>query len=236
MTDASLIAANLKRVRDAVAEAEAKYDRKPGCVKILAASKTQTVETVAVAIAAGQTRFGESYVQEAQKKIAEIGDSEIEWHFIGPIQSNKTRRIASLFSWVHGVDRESIARRLSEQRPAESPRLNVCIQVNVSGEATKSGVQPGGVETLLETISAAPGLKTRLKIRGLMAIPAPDADGTRQRKAFAAVRHIFDKYAEAYEMDTLSMGMSGDFDAAIAEGATLVRLGTAIFGERKRRK
>lgn len=229
MTDASPVAANLKRVQDAVAEAEAKYNREPGGVRILAASKAQTVETVAAAIAAGQTRFGESYVQEARKKIAELGGDALEWHFIGPVQSNKTRHIASLFSWVHSVDRESVARRLAEQRPAESPRLNVCVQVNLSGEATKSGVGSGGVENLLAAVAASP----RLKLRGLMAIPAPDADGARQRKAFAEVRNIFDEYAGAYEMDTLSMGMSGDFDAAIAEGATLVRLGTAIFGERK---
>ena len=230
--DVSLIAANLDRVRNAVMEAEARYNRSPGCVNILAASKAQTTEAVAAAIAAGQTRFGESYVQEARKKIAETHDDELEWHFIGPIQSNKTRRIASLFSWAHGVDRESIAERLSEQRPSELPDLNVCIQVNVSGEQAKSGVAPGDVEELMESVSALP----KLKLRGLMAIPAPETDVARQRKAFAHVKRIFDNCVEAYEMDVLSMGMSNDFEAAIAEGATLVRLGTAIFGERKQRR
>ncbi len=221
------IATNLKRVTDAIRAAEVKYGRAPGCVKLLAVSKTKPAAVISEAIAAGQTAFGESYVQEAQQKIERIGGGRIEWHFIGPIQSNKTRRIASLFAWVHGVDRGAVARRLSGQRPPGLPALNVCIQVNLSAEKTRAGVAPAGVGEMLETAAVLPGLK----VRGLMAIPAP-AGSDRQRRAFAAVKHIFDAYSGAYALDTLSLGMSGDFEAAIAEGATLVRLGTAVFGAR----
>ncbi len=227
-TDAR-IAASLARVKDAIGAAEAQYGRAPGAVKLLAVSKTRPPAMIAAALAAGQTAFGESYVREAREKIEAIGDDKAEWHFIGPVQSNKTRHIASLFSWVHSVDRESVARRLSQQRSPELPALNVCIQINISAEKTKSGVAPADVGEILASAAALPGLK----VRGLMAMPAPETEAARQRQAFAAVRRIFDAHSAAYDLDTLSIGMSGDFRAAIAEGATIIRLGTAIFGARE---
>ena len=222
----------IARANGAVRAAEVKYGREPGSVKLLAVSKTMPASAVTEALAAGQTAFGESYVQEARQKIAELGHDRVEWHFIGPMQSNKTRRVASLFSWVHGVDREVIARRLSGQRPAELPLLNVCVQVNISAEPSKSGVAPGELAEILETTAALPGLH----LRGLMMMPGRESDVGRQRRVFAEARRIFDAHSGVYALDTLSMGMSGDFEAAIAEGATMIRLGTLIFGARRSRR
>ena len=182
-----------------------------------------------VAYEAGQSAFGESYVQEALDKIAALRDLPLEWHFIGPIQSNKTRAIAENFSWVHSVDRLKIAERLSAQRPQNLPPLNVCIQVNVSGEDSKSGVSPSEVLELAQAVAQLP----RLKLRGLMAIPAPTEGTEAQRIPFAQLRELMRQLnAQGLELDALSMGMSHDFEAAMLEGATIMRIGTAIFGER----
>jgi PLP dependent protein len=179
--------------------------------------------------ACGQREFGENYLQEALDKQAGLRDLPLTWHFIGPIQSNKTRAIAEHFSWVHSVDRLKIAERLSAQRPAGLPPLQVCIEVNVSGEASKGGVTPADLPALAAAVSKLPGLQ----LRGLMAIPAPTADQAAQRAAFRRVREQFEALrAHGYALDTLSMGMSGDLEAAILEGATIVRIGTALFGER----
>ncbi len=202
-------------------------------VQLLAVSKTFGADAVLEAIAAGQTAFGENYLQEALDKIAAVSSAvpgrDIAWHFIGPIQSNKTRPIAASFDWVHTVERLKIAQRLSEQRPAELAPLNICIQVNISGEDTKSGVTAAELPALARLVAQLP----RLRLRGLMAIPEPQPDAARQRAAFAQLRMLFDALrADGIAIDTLSMGMSADMDAAIAEGATIVRVGTAIFGAR----
>ena len=196
---------------------------------LLAVSKTFPAAAVREAYAAGQRAFGESYVQEALDKMAQLRDLDLEWHFIGPIQSNKTRAIAENFAWVHGVDRLKIAERLSAQRPAGLPPLQVCIQVNVSGEDSKSGVPPHETAHLARQVAALPGLA----LRGLMAIPAPVAELDDQRKPFAQVRQLMQQLrASGLQLDTLSMGMSQDMEAAIHEGATIVRIGSAIFGNR----
>lgn len=196
---------------------------------LLAVSKTFSPEAVREVFRAGQTRFAESYVQEAIAKIAALQDLPIEWHFIGPIQSNKTRAIAERFAWVHSVDKLKIAERLSAQRPAASPALQVCLQVNVSGEDSKSGVPPGEVAELAHAVARLPNLH----LRGLMAIPAPSEEVAVQRSSFAQLRELRDRLnREGLQLDTLSMGMSDDLAAAIAEGATMVRIGTAIFGDR----
>jgi len=198
---------------------------------LIAVSKTHPAEMVRAAAAAGQRNFGENYVQEALAKIAALSDLPLAWHFIGPIQSNKTRAIAEAFHWVHSVDREKIAVRLSEARPAHLPPLNVCIEVNVSGEASKSGVAPEALAALAKRVSLLP----RLALRGLMAIPEPTQDAELQRRRFCALRELKDALVGAgIALDTLSMGMSADLETAIAEGATMVRVGTAIFGERGR--
>lgn len=198
-------------------------------VALLAVSKTWPAGAVREAYEAGQRAFGESYVQEALEKMQALSSLDLEWHFIGPIQSNKTRVIAENFDWVHSVDREKIAARLAESRPEGMPPLQVCIQVNVSGEASKSGIMPGQVRELAKYISGLP----RLKLRGLMAIPEPTGDRALQRKRFAELRRLKESLPE-YGLDTLSMGMSGDFESAILEGATMVRVGSAIFGTRKK--
>jgi len=199
-------------------------------VTLVAVSKTHPPEAIRAAAAAGQRDFGENYVQEAQAKMQALADLPLAWHFIGPIQSNKTRAIAETFQWVHSVDREKVAARLSDARPANLPPLNVCIEVNVSGEATKSGVAPEALAALAKRVAALP----RLALRGLMAIPEPTPDAELQRKRFREVRVLKDKLAgEGIALDTLSMGMSADLEAAVAEGATMVRVGTAIFGERR---
>lgn len=197
---------------------------------LLAVSKTHPASTIRALFELGQKAFGESYWQEAEAKLTELADLPIEWHFIGPLQSNKTRPIAEHFSWVHGVEREKIARRLSEQRPAHLPPLNICLQVNLDGEDSKSGVVPEEVLPLAQAVKDLPNLK----LRGLMCIPEPREDFEQQRAAFARMASLFQllKDAGINGLDTLSMGMSDDMEAAVAEGSTIVRVGTAIFGER----
>ncbi len=213
--------------------AEQRYGRPAGSVALLAVSKQQPATAIAEVAAAGQTRFGENYLQEALPKMAALAEgeqAELEWHFIGPIQSNKTRLIAENFAWVHSVDRLKIAQRLSMQRPGELEPLNLCLQVNISGEASKSGVEPAELAELAMAVAALP----RLRLRGLMAIPAPCDDFAEQRRACARLREWQEQLAgSGLLLDTLSMGMSDDLEAAIAEGATLVRIGTAIFGPRQ---
>jgi len=224
------IAANLQGLRSRMARAAQACGRSPEEIVVVAVSKTFAAERVAEAHAAGQNTFGENRVQEAVTKITELSDLALEWHFIGPIQANKTRSIAEHFRWVHTIEREKIAVRLNEARPEGSPRLEVCIQVNVSSEASKSGVAPGEEIALAQAISRLP----RLRLRGLMAIPEPTPDPALQRQRFALLRKIKDRLAaQGYPLDTLSMGMSEDLEAAIAEGATMLRIGTAIFGPRE---
>ncbi len=222
---------NLQAVLGRIAAACKAAGKPESAVRLVAVSKTFPAETVRAAAAAGQRDFGENYLQEALAKMQALADLPLVWHFIGPIQSNKTRAIAEAFQWVHSVDREKIAARLSEARPAHLPPLNVCIEVNVSGEASKSGVAPDALAALARRVAALP----RLALRGLMAIPEPTPDQAQQRRSFRAVRELKDALVrEGFPLDTLSMGMSADLEAAIAEGATLVRVGTAIFGERTR--
>jgi len=230
------ISENLQLVQHRIANSAQAAGRDPASITLLAVSKTFDVQAVLAAAQAGQRAFGENYVQEAIDKIAATRDMrahnpdlQLEWHFIGPIQSNKTRQIAEHFDWVHSVDRLKIAQRLSEQRPAEMPPLQICLQVNVSGEATKSGLEP---DELLE-LARAVVLLPNIRLRGLMAIPEPTEDVQQQRAAFAKLQLMQnDLQAVGIQTDTLSMGMSADMDAAIAEGATIVRIGTAIFGVR----
>jgi pyridoxal phosphate enzyme (YggS family) len=225
------IAANLQAVRDRIARAARAAQRQPEDILLLAVSKTFPAGHIAEAFAAGQAAFGENHVQEAVEKITVLAAHPLEWHFIGPIQSNKTRLIAQHFNWVHSVEREKIAERLNAARPEGAAPLNVCIQVNVSGEATKSGVAPGEEAALADAIARLP----RLKLRGLMAIPEPTTDVALQRRRFALLRQLKDGLrARGHALDTLSMGMTDDFEAAILEGATIVRVGTAIFGPRKK--
>lgn len=227
------IAVNLQAVQDRIARAVAAANRPPHSVQLLAVSKTFGAAEVAAAWQAGQRAFGENFVQESLDKIAELGHLDIEWHFIGPVQGNKTRPIAEHFAWVHSVEREKIAQRLNDARPPHLPPLNVLIQVNVSGEASKSGVAPGEERALAAMISTLP----RLRLRGLMAIPEPTPDAAVQRQRFALLRGLQrGLQADDSGVDTLSMGMSDDLEAAIAEGATVVRVGTAIFGSRKAAK
>ena len=198
---------------------------------LLAVSKTFPAVTVREAVAAGQHRFGENYVQEALDKMAELADlrGQIEWHMIGPIQSNKTRAVAEHFDWVHTVDRLKIAQRLNEQRPTGLPPLQVCIQVNTSGEDSKSGVAPGQALALAREVAALP----RLRLRGVMALPAPTADAAEQNRQLAEVRVVYEHLlSQGLPLDTLSMGMSADLEAAVAQGSTMVRVGTALFGQR----
>jgi pyridoxal phosphate enzyme (YggS family) len=223
------IASNLQAVRDAINTASFKAGRPASETKLLAVSKTFSAEAIRAAYHVGQTCFAESYVQEALEKIDALRDLNIEWHYIGPIQSNKTRAIAESFSWVHSVDRLKIAERLSEHRPSHLPPLQVCLQVNISMEESKSGITPYDVGTLAHAIAKLP----KLKLRGLMAIPSPSNDTAEQRLQFARLRELRDQLnQQGLQLDTLSMGMSNDFAAAIAEGATIVRIGTAIFGTR----
>jgi len=198
-------------------------------VRLLAVSKTWPADSVREAAAAGQRAFGENYVQEGAEKVDALAGLGLEWHFIGPLQSNKTRLVANRFAWVHSIDRLKIAERLSAQRDAHLPPLEVCIQVNVSGEASKSGVAPGELPALARAVALLP----RLRLRGLMAIPEPTSDVALQRARFATLRKLREQLnADGLALDTLSMGMSDDLEAAIAEGATMVRVGTAIFGSR----
>ena len=224
------IAANLQAVRARIAAACVAAGRPAGSVQLLAVSKTWPAASVREAVAAGQRAFGENYAQEAVDKATELTDLGLEWHFIGPLQSNKTRLVAENFAWVHSVDRLKIAERLAAQRPPALVPLQVCIQVNVSGEASKSGCAPDQAAALAHAAAALPNLC----LRGLMAIPEPGDDVRLQRRRFALLRQLHDRFnTEGLLLDTLSMGMSHDLEAAIMEGATLVRVGTAIFGERK---
>jgi hypothetical protein len=225
------IASNLQAVRDRIARAARAAQRDSAEIALLAVSKTFPPGRIEEAYAAGQRAFGENRAQEAVEKITVLAALPLEWHFIGPIQANKTRLIAQHFGWVHSVEREKIAERLSAARPEGVPSINVCIQVNVSGEASKSGVAPGEEARLADAIARLP----RLKLRGLMAIPEPTADMALQRRRFALLRELKEKLgARGHALDTLSMGMSDDLEAAILEGATIVRVGTAIFGPRGR--
>ena len=227
----SVISANLQAVENHIAAAAQQAGRTPSDITLLAVSKTVAPDRVREAFDAGQRAFGENYVQEGVEKIAALDDlrGQIQWHFIGPLQSNKTQLVAGQFDWVHAIDRLKIAERLSAQRPAGLPPLQVCIQVNISDEDSKSGVAPEEVPALATAIAALPNLA----LRGLMAIPAPAADLAAQRQPFAALRALLDQLRQSgLKVDTLSMGMSADMEAAIAEGATLVRIGTAIFGAR----
>ncbi len=209
--------------------AEQRFQRLPGTVRLLAVSKIQPTAAIIALAAAGQSCFGENYVQEALDKIAELAALRLEWHLIGPLQANKTRTVAENFAWVHSVDRLKIAERLSAQRPASLPPLNVCLQVNIDREPAKHGLDPGEVATVAEAVAGLP----RLRLRGLMAIPAPVADFAAQRRPLARLRELQESLnAAGLALDTLSMGMSDDLEAAIAEGATLVRIGTALFGPR----
>ncbi|MCM2306236.1 MAG: YggS family pyridoxal phosphate-dependent enzyme [Sulfuritalea sp.] len=223
------IAANLQAVRARIAAACAAAGRPADAVQLLAVSKTWPAAGVREAAAAGQRAFGENYVQEAVDKAAELTGLQLDWHFIGPLQSNKTRPVAEGFAWVHSVDRLKVAERLAAQRPHGMPPLQACIQVNVSGEASKSGCAPDQAAALAHAVAALPGLR----LRGLMAIPEPSDDSRLQRSRFALLRQLRDRLnAEGLGLDTLSMGMSEDLEAAIMEGATIVRVGTAIFGKR----
>ncbi|MBA5636307.1 YggS family pyridoxal phosphate-dependent enzyme [Duganella sp. LX20W] len=229
----STIAQNLQAIAGTIISALQESGRPAGAVQLLAVSKTFGPEAVLEAVRAGQLAFGENYLQEALDKIAAVAagapGAALEWHFIGPIQSNKTRPIAEHFDWVHTVDRLKIAQRLSEQRPADKAPLNICLQVNISGEASKSGVAPGEVAALAAQVAALPNLR----LRGLMAIPEPAADFEQQRAPFAQLRALVEQLrAGGLALDTLSMGMSADLRAAIVEGATIVRVGSAIFGSR----
>jgi len=225
------IAGNLQAVHGRIKRAAAAVNRAPESVKLLAVSKTFGSAAVLAAWQAGQRAFGENFVQEGTAKITELSHLDIEWHFIGPIQANKTRPIAEHFAWVHSIEREKIAQRLNDARPPQLPPLNVLIQVNVSGEASKSGVEPGAERVLAAFIRGLP----RLRLRGLMAIPEPTPDTALQRERFALLRRLLQPLrGEDAGVDTLSMGMSDDLESAIAEGSTLVRVGTAIFGARAR--
>lgn len=230
------IGGNLQALRQRIARAAEAAGRDPASVSLLAVSKTHPAPMIEQAFGAGQRAFGENYVQEAIDKMRAVEGllgaeraRELEWHLIGPLQSNKTRIAAERFAWVQTLEREKIAHRLSEQRPAQLPPLNVLVQVNVSGEASKSGVAPGEAGALARSVAGLP----RLRLRGLMAIPEPTPEAALQRARFRAVRELYESLrAEGLALDTLSMGMSDDLEAAIAEGATMVRVGTAIFGAR----
>lgn len=222
----STIAENISTLAERIRRAAQAVQRDPASVGLLAVSKTKPASDLREAYDAGLRDFGENYLQEALGKQAELIDLPLIWHFIGPIQSNKTRAIAENFAWVHSVDRLKIAQRLSEQRPPELPPLNICIQVNVSGEASKSGCSPEDLPALAQAINALP----HLKLRGLMAIPEPTDDRDEQNASFAAVSTL--QAQLGLPLDTLSMGMSHDLEAAIAQGATWVRIGTALFGAR----
>jgi pyridoxal phosphate enzyme (YggS family) len=226
---ARTIADNLARVRERIAAAEARYDRPPGSVALLAVSKLHGVERIAAAHAAGQSAFGESYVQEALDKQAALAGLPVQWHFVGRIQTNKTRDIAGHFDWVHGLCELRHARRLGAQRPSELGALAVCIQVNLSGESSKSGVEPGAAGALIDACRNIDGIA----VQGLMTLPAPADDLAAQRRPFAALRALRDRLATPeLPLATLSMGMTADLEAAVAEGATMVRIGTAVFGPR----
>ena len=220
---------HVNHVRSRIRQAAIAAGRNPATVTLVAVTKAQTAETIRAAATAGVTDVGENYLQEALAKMDRLTDLKLVWHFIGGIQSNKTRAIAERFDWVHSIDRLSIARRLSEQRPYHAPPLNLCIQVELVPEPNKGGVEPGRVGQLAAAAAELPGVR----LRGLMCVPPPQADVAADRALFVRLRALLEALnASGHKLDTLSMGMSGDFEAAIAEGATLVRIGTAIFGNR----
>lgn len=223
---------NLSRVQGRMQEAARRAGRSTDQVGLIAVSKKHSAAAIRRLFELGQRMFGESYLQEALDKQAELADLDIDWHFIGPIQSNKTRSIAEHFSWVHSVDRPKIAQRLNEQRPETLPPLNICLQVNIDREASKSGVSADELPALAEAVTSLP----RLRLRGLMAIPAPRDDYEGQLAAFSELRQLFEELQKQFPeapLDTLSMGMSSDLEAAVAAGATLVRVGTDLFGARQ---
>ncbi len=225
----STVAENIGQLRSLLTRLERQYARPAASVKLLAVSKRHSVQKIIDANQSGLQDFGENYLQEALEKIRQLQELGLNWHFIGPIQANKTRLIAANFQWVHSVDRSKIAQRLSDQRGSDSPALNVCVQVKLSDEETKSGVSPGEVKTLCETIEKLPNLN----LRGLMAIPAALPDVESQRRVFRVLAAEFNQLRARYsQFDTLSMGMSNDYEAAVAEGSTMIRIGTAIFGSR----
>lgn len=223
-------AVRLRNIRDRIARAAESAGRDPASITLVAVGKTHPAALLRTAATAGVTDFGENYLQEAAGKLDLLADLPLRWHYIGRLQANKTRAIASRFDWVHGVDRADIARRLSEQRFPHAPPLNVCIQVALAAEANKGGIPPAGVADLAAATAQLP----RLRLRGLMCLPPPQADPARQRPVFAAMRALLQELnARGLALDTLSMGMSEDFEAAIAEGATMVRIGSALFGPRQ---
>lgn len=220
---------NLALVHQQIEQAATKFNRETSDITLLAVSKKKPSSDLRSAYDCGQRNFGENFLQEAQVKMRELSDLDIVWHFIGPVQSNKTRALAESFDWVHCIDRLKIARRLSDQRPESMPPLNICIQVNIDLETTKSGVAPGDIITLATAIRDLP----QIRLRGLMSIPAQRSDFESQREPFAKLKQALqDLQQQGIDCDTLSIGMSHDMQAAIAEGSTLVRIGTAIFGER----
>jgi len=223
----------IARIQERISKAEQQFGQPAGSVRLLVVSKKKPASEIRATFAAGQRAFGENYAQEAISKITELDPLDIQWHFIGPIQSNKTRLIAEHFSWVHSVDRLTIAERLSRQRSADLPPLNICLQVNVSNEPTKSGVTLDGGLASLSALASSVAELPHIRLRGLMAIPVASRELSAQRKPFLVLREVLEKLkAEGLDLDTLSMGMSDDMEAAIAEGATIVRIGTAIFGPR----
>ena len=223
------IAANLEMVRNRIAAAEQRYRRQPGSVRLLAVSKTRSEAEIRTALASGQLDIGENYLQEAVAKMSSLGEAAICWHFIGPIQANKTRAIAEKFDWVHSLDRIKIARRLNDMRPDGLPGLNVCIELNIDNEPSKSGILPAQLSDFAAEFQAFP----RLRLRGLMAMPRPSNDFEQQRDAFHRLYECYRRLkSEGLPVDTLSMGTTNDMEAAIAEGSTMVRIGTAIFGPR----
>ena len=222
----------LQSVRDAIACAESRYNRTPGSVRLIGVGKVHSAETVRSMIELGLEDIGESYVQEAVAKHELMADLAVTWHYIGHIQSNKTREIAGSFDWVHSVDRVKIAQRLSAHRPAENANLNICLQVNLEQETSKGGLNDKDIDQAADEVGRLP----RLRLRGLMAIPRPSENFDEQREQFRQVRVVFDRLqSQGHTLDTLSMGMSGDMEAAIAEGTTMVRIGTALFGPRPKR-
>jgi pyridoxal phosphate enzyme (YggS family) len=226
----SSIANRISTTLTRISDAEQRFGRLPESVTLLAVSKTKPAQMIRQAYSAGQRHFGENYLQDALPKIEQLADLDICWHFIGPLQSNKSRAVAEHFDWFHSLDRFKIAQRLSEQRPATKSPLKVCIQINISREASKSGILPEQAADLVRQVQGLPGLR----LCGLMAIPAAGLDKTGQREAFAALRLLLRALQPlAPQMSTLSMGMSDDLEAAVAEGATVVRIGTAIFGVRE---
>ena len=226
-----IISNALQAVQVRILHAALQCGRAPDSIAVIAVSKQVPVDALRCAFEAGQRAFGESYVQEALPKIAALQDLPITWHFIGPLQSNKTKLVAENFAWVHSVERAKIAQRLSDQRPAHLPPLNVCLQVNVSQEASKAGVAPEEVHALAQVVATLP----KIKLRGLMAIPEATPDRVQQHAQFRLLSSLWDQLnAQGFFLDTLSMGMSDDLEAAIAEGATVVRVGSAIFGAREK--